>query len=217
MVKPGPARRPALTVVREGNPGHHPRERLEGGIRVQVALPAEPDWAQWWPPVRAPTRKQLEARHTLEAIEGGLVHIEDDAKRARLAQLRREHLIARDIDTARRAQAVARRARVVARAEWRRVVPILHQQRLLTLLDETALVDWCRVVARIDQCERDLSEHGMWVPGERGAVKNPSTTAVNQLRSMLKFYAGQFGLTPPARDAMPMRDGTDGDEDDEFD
>ena len=48
---PGPARKPSLQIVREGNPGHHPEERLRGGVKLPPAAPAEPDWTERFPTV----------------------------------------------------------------------------------------------------------------------------------------------------------------------
>lgn len=209
MSKPGPARRPNHLAVVEGNPGKRTVADLEGGVRLPPGAPAEPDWQQWFPPVRMPTKRQLETKYPLGVVEGSLTHIEHDGKRATLARARRSWLIAKDLDEAERAREVNQRARDVARDEWRRVVPVLDSQGLLAQVDRMVLVDYVRVVARIDQCERDVSEHGVWVAGERGAVKNPSTTVLNQLRGQLKFYVGELGLTPVARDGLNPRSGDD--------
>lgn len=213
MAKPGPARRPNLQVVREGNPGKRSAEDLGGGARLPSGAPDEPDWRAWFPAVRMPTKKQLAEAHPLDEIEGkpDLVKIESDKKRGTLALAHQRYLIRRDREVAERAKKINQRARDVARAEWRRVVPPLDAIGLLTDVDYEALVDYCLVVARIDQCERDLSENGLWVYGERGAVKNPASTAINQLRSQLRFYIGELGLSPVARDSLnPPEGGDDG-------
>lgn len=171
-------------------------------MRLPPKAPEEPDWREWFPAVRIPTKKQLEERYPADVVEGSLIHIEHDGKRAALTKARRRWLIAKDRDEAERARKVNQRCRDVARDEWRRVVPILEAQGLLATVDRQTLLEWCRVVARIDQAERDISEHGMWVQGERGAVKNPATTALNQLRGQEKFLMGELGLTPRARDGL---------------
>ena len=216
MARSGPARRPKLAIVREGNAARHRADRFEGGLALEARAPAEPDWQQWWPTVRVPTAKQLQRRHPLTQIEGQLTHIEDDGKRRHLARLRQSWLVARDRDVAKRAQEDNRRCREAARSEWRRVVPVLELHGLATRIDFATFTDYCRTWARIDQCERDISERGLWVYGERGAVKNPATTVVNQLRTQLRFYVGELGLSPVARDAMNPRSGPD-DEEDVFD
>jgi len=111
-------------------------------------------------------------------------------------------------------QAVNRRAREVARREWRRIVPVLKHAAGLAEVDATLLHDYCVCVARIDQCERDLSTRGLLLEGERGWQKNGATTVVAQYRSQLKVYIRELGLSPSARVGFtPPAGGDDGDED----
>src|SRR5688500_5938879 len=42
-------RRPILQLLREGNPGHRPAARFDGGVRLKPALPREPNWADVFP------------------------------------------------------------------------------------------------------------------------------------------------------------------------
>lgn len=209
-------KRANLTLIREGNPGHRSRADLERGLALESRVPDEPDWKAFWPPVRVPTVRQLEDRWTLHSIEGSLVHIGDDNKRERLAVAKQAHLITTEREKAARVQAENRRARQVARDEWRRVVPILAATGLLTELDAAVLTDHCRVWAELDACVRDIAINGRWQRGERGAQKNPSSTVANQLRTQLKHYLGELGLTPPARDRLQPRD-YDEDDDGPFD
>lgn len=199
MGKPGPAKRPALEVVREGNPGKRP---VQEGVQLAPEAPAEPAWQETFPPVKVPTLKQLERKYPLGQVEATLAHIADAKKRVGLAKARRSWLIDSERDVAKRMQDENRRAREVARREWRRIVPVLDAKGLLAAVDATVLVEHSLVVARIDQCERDISKHGMWTKGERGAVKNPCTTALNQLRTQLRWTCGELGLTPVARDSI---------------
>lgn len=216
MGKAGPRRRPALEVVREGNPGKRSTADLHSGVKLEPSAPPEPDWRQWFPAVRVPAKSTLEKRHTLASVEATLTHIADPKRRVGLAKARRAWLIRTERETAERMRDENARAREVARREWRRTVPILDAKGLIASVDGTVLVDHCIVVARIDQCERDISRNGIWVAGERGAVKNPCTTALNQLRTQLRWTCGEFGLSPVARDSIGGRE-EGGDEDSPFD
>lgn len=112
--------------------------------------------------------------------------------------------------------AVNKRAREVARREWRRVVPVLRYSAGLADVDTATLRDYCICVARIDQCERDLSTRGLQLQGERGWQKNGASTIVSQYRAQYKTYIQAFGLSPSARAGLkPVDDG--GDDDDAFD
>ena len=113
-------------------------------------------------------------------------------------------------------QAANRRAREVARKEWRRVVPVLRHAVGLAAVDANLLHDYCVCVARIDQCERELSTNGLLQLGERGWQKNGATTIVSQYRAQLKVYIRELGLSPSARTGMAPPKGDD-DGDDPFD
>ncbi|MEU7861187.1 phage terminase small subunit P27 family [Nonomuraea sp. NPDC049141] len=158
-----PGKRPALAVVREGNPGKRP---VEMGVILPPAELAEPDWQETFPTVR------------------------DKAQ-----------------------QTLNRRAREIARREWRRVVPVLKHTAGLAEVDATLLSDYCVCVARIDQCERDLSTRGLQVEGERGWQKNGATTIVSQYRAQLKVYIRELGLSPSARTGLKPPGGDDDDSD----
>lgn len=110
-----------------------------------------------------------------------------------------------------------RRARFVARREWRRVVPVLQKTAGLGAVDAAILHDLCVIVARLDQAERDISRNGIWVPGERGAQKNPCVTAAAGYRTQLKAYIGELGLSPSSRTKLTPPEAADDDGDDAFD
>lgn len=159
-------KKPALQVVREGNPG---KRAVKEGVRLPPAELAEPDWEETFPVVEDRTL-----------------------------------------------QGVNRRAREVARREWRRVVPVLKYTAGLAEVDVAALQDYCVCVARIDQCEREISRRGMLMEGERGWQKNGATTVVSQYRAQYKIYLREFGLSPSARVSITPP-GDDDDDDDVFD
>ncbi|MFO7273157.1 MAG: phage terminase small subunit P27 family [Sphaerobacter thermophilus] len=109
--------------------------------------------------------------------------------------------------------AANRRAREVASREWRRVVPVLRHTAGLAAVDAAALHDYCVCVARIDQCERELSRNGLLMQGERGWQKNGATTIVSQYRAQYKIYLREFGLSPSARVGIKPPEGDDGGDD----
>lgn len=165
MAVRGTKPKPALTIVREGNPGKRP---IKEGLKLPPTTPEEPVWTDWFP------------------VTNG-AHAGDN-----------------------------QRGRDDARSAWRLVVPVLSAQGVLAKIDLCVLADYCITVARVNQCERDISVHGMWVEGERGAQKNPSVTAANQYRQQLKFYVGELGLSPSSRTRLDKGD-PPGDDDNPFD
>ncbi|MET0416411.1 MAG: phage terminase small subunit P27 family [Actinoplanes sp.] len=167
MGVPGPAPKPYLQVVREGNPA---KRAVEPGVVLPAADLAEPDWLETFPAVREKT-----------------------------------------------IQAANKRAREVARREWRRVVPVLKASAGLAEVDAQLVHDYCVCVARVDQCERELSTNGLLMPGERGWQKNGATTIVGQYRTQLRAYIGELGLSPSSRTRLTPPGGGDDDDGDPFD
>ncbi|MEU7190941.1 phage terminase small subunit P27 family [Streptomyces sp. NPDC045369] len=110
-------------------------------------------------------------------------------------------------------RAVNRRCREVASREWQRVVPVLEFTAGIGTVDTATLTDYCICVARIDQCEREISTNGILMQGERGWQKNGATTIVGQYRTQLARYIGELGLSPSARGRLTPPDSS-GDEDD---
>lgn len=151
-------KKPALTVIREGNPGKRP---VNPGVVTPPAELTEPEWAQTF------------------------AGADNENKRAQR----------------------------VASAEWQRVVPVLKYTAGIGAVDTQVLHDYCVCVARIDQCERQISIHGLLMQGERGMQKNGATTIVGQYRSQLARYIGELGLSPSARGRIqPPENGGDDDD-----
>lgn len=110
------------------------------------------------------------------------------------------------------------RARKVAAAHWRRLAPTLSRSVGLTGEQQDALIDLCVTLARIDQGERALSMQGVVTETDRGNVKNPWTTVLNQYRSNFRSLAAELGLTPSSLARVGGRGGAGDDgEDDPFD
>ncbi|MEU5974301.1 phage terminase small subunit P27 family [Streptomyces sp. NPDC047315] len=113
--------------------------------------------------------------------------------------------------------AVNERCRNVASREWRRVVPVLELTAGIGTVDTSTLTDYCICIARIDQCEREISVNGILMLGERGWQKNGATTIVGQYRTQLARYIGELGLSPSARGRLISPEDYGDDDDDVFD
>lgn len=110
-------------------------------------------------------------------------------------------------------RAVNARCREVASREWQRVVPVLEFTAGVGTVDTATLTDYCICLARIDQCEREISANGILMQGERGWQKNGATTIVGQYRTQLSRYIGELGLSPSARGRLTPPDNSgDGDD-----
>ncbi len=185
----GPAPKPSLEIVRDGNPGHHGSERLGRGLKLRPELPPEPDWRSWFTP---------------GAKDGAPKRV-----RRRKAETDAEF-------TARQADAGAvDEACALASTTWRWVCGVLDPGGLLTAADLLVLTDLCVTWVRLVQCERDISTNGLRQLGERGWQRNGSITTAMAYRQQWKWLCGQLGLSPVARDGL--KGGSDDDEDSPFD
>lgn len=194
MGKRGPAPKPTLQVVREGNPGHRPVK--DGAKAPLIQTLEEPDWRDYFPTARKPARPKKPAGAG-----------DPDVDILYELELMAWHRTVRNIDG-------VTRCRARARAEWRQVVPILVKSIGLAQLDRTTVIDYCVTVARLEQCEHRISVEGILVPGQKGTVRNPLAPVVQQYRAALKIYIGELGLSPSTRGSMaPPGDGDDGDDD----
>jgi P27 family predicted phage terminase small subunit len=196
MVAPGRKPKPALQVVREGNPGKRP---VREGVKLPPTDLIEPDWSSFFPSFRMQPKPR--------APRGA-----DDEE---LKEYRREVQVWQRLKLA---QEAASFGREVAGREWTRVIPVLQHMAGLSSVDRSTAVDYCVCVARLEWCERQLSVEGLVTMGQRGPCRNPLTTIASQYRTQLKAYIGELGLSPSARGRLtPPEGGDDGDEDDPFD
>ena len=205
-----PHRKLRAVSEREGNPSKRP---LPDGIRFAPEAPDEPIWAEPFPdvevgrkPGRAPTaprRPPPKGASDEERTAYRLAHL------AWVMEMLEHKAEVRAYDDRKRLQAEAVRARKIAHEMWTSLIQLLDSQGIVAVVDRGALADHCILSARIEQAERDITQRGVWVMGERGAVKNPSTTFVNQCREKDRPYLADFGLTPAARDKLNPRGGDD--------
>lgn len=97
-----------------------------------------------------------------------------------------------------------------AKAEWKRVAPILTDERkVLTVADLAALENYVIAVATMRQAHRELQATGLLIGGKR----NPISTILLQAQQQQLRAAGELGLTPSARSRAAMMEAADDDED----
>ena len=87
-----------------------------------------------------------------------------------------------------------------AKAEWKRIAPILANLGILTQIDRAALAGYCQSYARWVEAEDKVAERGEVVKSVNGNIMtNPYLTVANKsLENMRKFLV-EFGMTPSSR------------------
>lgn len=96
-----------------------------------------------------------------------------------------------------------------AKAEWRRVMPILVDRRILTDADLGSLENYCLAQARVRDAERMLrttTDPEAWIKLIRTQDKAMGTA---------RQLAAELGLTPVSRSRPSIRPEEDGDDDDD--
>lgn len=204
MGKPGPAKRPALAVVREGNPSHRP---VPEQIVVPPATFDAPEWMALFPEQPEPEPPEYPDRTQFEGDGGDAAWYKAlDRYESKLAKWEKTVLAIQSAKFSRRRAA----------EEWDRIVPVLKHSVGLGNCDYATVVDLCVCIARLEWCEFQISIEGLIVHGQRGPCRNPLTTVASQYRAQFKTYIRELGLSPSARTGVPSIPGGS-DEDDPFD
>lgn len=91
--------------------------------------------------------------------------------------------------------------------EWRRIVPLLMDHKLLKKLDYISLTSYCLTWDRLVNAQRDLSAHGEYVDvGPQGMKKHPLVTVIEGATRELRAWAREFGLTPSSEASLSSGD-----------
>jgi P27 family predicted phage terminase small subunit len=97
-----------------------------------------------------------------------------------------------------------------AKAEWRRVTPILVSRRILTTADLGALESYCTSVGVMREAQAILNAEGLILDGKR----HPAFGIMNAAQTTARLCAATLGLTPVDRSRPAIRDEGEGDDDD---
>jgi P27 family predicted phage terminase small subunit len=106
-----------------------------------------------------------------------------------------------------------------AKAEWRRMVPILQGMGLLSTLDMAALAAYCQAYGRWQQAEREMKRltkkgtTGLLIKTMQGNyIQNPLLGIVSRNIQIMRQFITEFGLSPSSRSRIQV-DQTGGEED----
>lgn len=99
-----------------------------------------------------------------------------------------------------------------AKAEWRRVAPILiNERRTLTLADLAMLQNYCVAVAQVVEAARIISKEGLTFMSATGPKKHPAVAIRSDGLTQARQIASELGLTPASRSRPLMRHDDDED------
>lgn len=102
-----------------------------------------------------------------------------------------------------------------AKAEWRKVVPLLVERRILTDGDLGTVANYCNAIAIACRAQRELDASGLVFVTPSGQMKrNPAAGIVAEFSGLALRLAAELGLTPVSRSRPAIRDDEGSDEDD---
>jgi P27 family predicted phage terminase small subunit len=90
-----------------------------------------------------------------------------------------------------------------AKQEWWRVAPELHVLGLLASVDTACLAAYCMSYAMWRQAAEQLADESLLAETRAGQpCRNPLIKIIADAAADMVRYAGEFGLTPIARDRL---------------
>ena len=102
-----------------------------------------------------------------------------------------------------------------AKAEWRRLVPVLRRMKVLTEADYMVLSSLCQAYSTMVKAQKKLTESGLLFKTQSGYVQqSPLLSIVSSCVETITRLAREFGLTPASRTRLQMLSGAPEDQPD---
>lgn len=97
--------------------------------------------------------------------------------------------------------------------EWRRIVGVLINLGLYTVVDHAALAMYCQAWGRWIELERELETEGVVLLSDKGNYyQNPKLGAANRAWEQIRKILPEFGFTPSSRSRLVVGSGSGRDE-----
>jgi P27 family predicted phage terminase small subunit len=94
-----------------------------------------------------------------------------------------------------------------ARAEWKRLVPMLREMRVLTEADYLALANLCVQYSTLVSAQKQLNKSGLLLKTPNNfVVTSPLIGIVARATKVVNDLCREFGLTPSARSRVQTSD-----------
>jgi len=101
---------------------------------------------------------------------------------------------------------------VEAKKEWRRVVPVLIERRILTTGDLGSLENYCTAIGQIREMEAVLQKQGHVIEIDGNPKRNPAVGIQADAMTRARLLAAELGLTPVSRSRPAVRGESSGDD-----
>jgi P27 family predicted phage terminase small subunit len=98
------------------------------------------------------------------------------------------------------------------REEWRRVMPVLVDRRVLSPADMAAVERYCEATGDVKIARARIKLDGDYVPNRLGELKrHPAFVTLKESTSESRRWAAELGLTPASRSRVAEGDDDAGD------
>lgn len=102
-----------------------------------------------------------------------------------------------------------------ARAEWKRVLPVLVERRVLSPGDLAGVEAYCNAVGDAAQARAAIAKDGAYVTNARDELKrHPGFATLREANQAARQWAAELGLTPASRGRITSEGGASDEDDD---
>jgi P27 family predicted phage terminase small subunit len=95
------------------------------------------------------------------------------------------------------------------KAEWRRIMPLLVERRILTDADMGSVEAYCTATGLVREMQRTIAREGAIIDTPRGPRKHPAIAVQSDAMNRARLLAAELGLTPVSRSRPSVRDDED--------
>jgi P27 family predicted phage terminase small subunit len=97
-----------------------------------------------------------------------------------------------------------------AKTEWRRVMPVLVERRVLSAADMHAVERFCESAADIKDARAAIAKDGGYIENRLGEIKrHPAFATLREATAESRRWAAELGLTPAARSRAGVHEDSD--------
>lgn len=100
-----------------------------------------------------------------------------------------------------------------AQAEWRRIMPLLVDRRILTEADMGSVEAYCVATGQVREMQRVIAREGHVVATKAGLRKHPAVAIQSDAMTRARLLAAELGLTPVSRSRPAIREPQSNDDD----
>lgn len=101
-----------------------------------------------------------------------------------------------------------------AKTEWRRVMPVLVERRVLSAADMHCVERFCESAADIKDARAAIAKDGAYVENRLGEIKrHPAFATLREATAESRRWAAELGLSPSSRSRAGVHEDQDADDD----